>query len=79
MSGPIEIAARADVAELGELVGVEASLAESAYALARELDSGKSGLATAAVARELRATLTAIVAGRDEEPDSDLADLGTPA
>jgi hypothetical protein len=54
--GPVERATRRDVKALGKLAGVQGSLAETAYRLAKTLDDG-AGLATAAVARELRATL----------------------
>jgi hypothetical protein len=57
--GPVERATRRDVKTLGGLAGVQGSLAEAAYRLARTLDEG-AGLATAAVARELRATLLAL-------------------
>jgi predicted trehalose synthase len=52
----VERATRRDVKALGDLAGVQRSLAEAAYNLAKTLDDG-AGLATAAVARELRATL----------------------
>lgn len=45
-------------------------LAASALVLARTLDEG-AGLATAAVARELRATLTALTAGGSDEGEGD--------
>jgi len=54
--GPVEAATRRDVKALGALAGVQRSLAEAAFNLAKTLDDG-AGLATAAVARELRATL----------------------
>ncbi|HEY5990406.1 MAG TPA: hypothetical protein VIV12_29060, partial [Streptosporangiaceae bacterium] len=54
--GPVERATRRDVKGLGDLTGIQRSLAETAYRLAKTLDDG-AGLATAAVARELRATL----------------------
>jgi hypothetical protein len=57
--GPVELAARRDVRALGDLAGIQRSLAETAYRLARTLDDG-AGLATAAVARELRATLISL-------------------
>ena len=54
--GPVERATRRDVRGLGELAGIQHALAEAAFNLAKSLDAG-AGLATAAVARELRATL----------------------
>jgi hypothetical protein len=54
--GPVERAVRRDVRALGDLGGVQRSLAETAFNLARTLDEG-AGMAAAAVARELRATL----------------------
>ena len=57
-----------------------ASLAASAVALARKLD-GDAGLATAAVARELRATMTALTPpedGTSSDFDELVARLSTP-
>lgn len=67
--GSVERSIRRYVKSRGELGGVQPSLAETAYTLARTLDEG-AGLATAAVARELRATLQALEARSD-------SDLGT--
>lgn len=76
--GAIEAQVTVDLAALGDLAGVGKSLAEAAKALARALDVG-AGLSTAAVARELRATLGAIaeLAGPQSETDED-GDLGKP-
>jgi hypothetical protein len=56
--GDVEIATRNDLGKLGEEV-VESAIAKIAFNLARKLDMG-AGMATAAVAKELRDTLTAI-------------------
>jgi hypothetical protein len=64
--GEVEAAVRAVVAELGELDGVQPALAAAAYMLARQLDSG-AGMATAAVARELRETLRALTEASDAD------------
>jgi hypothetical protein len=77
--GPVETATRVDIAGLGTLGGIQGSLAETAYRLARTLDEG-AGLATAAVARELRATLLAVrEVGDVRNVGADLsAELSTP-
>lgn len=55
--GPVESSARGAVAAMGELTGVQGPLAQSAFRLARTLDTGARGMAAAAIARELRETL----------------------
>jgi hypothetical protein len=70
--GPVESAVVADLESL-DLKPGSASLAASAVALARKLDED-AGLATAAVARELRATMTALVPVEDGT-SSDIDDL----
>jgi hypothetical protein len=66
--GPIEAGVLADLADL-DLPGT-AGLRAAAIRLARTLD-GDAGLATAAVARELRATLTALTSeGGDGDDDA---------
>src|SRR5829696_7846732 len=75
-----EQAVSADLAGLAAGGPVAASLAAVALTLARSLDEG-AGLATAAVARELRATLLALAAsgGEDDDGRQDLiAGLSTP-
>lgn len=57
--GPVESATRDAVDDLDNLAGHQLALAESGYALARQLDAG-AGMAAAAVAKELRATLKEI-------------------
>jgi hypothetical protein len=54
--GRVEVAVLADLQSLGV---TDSALGQVALALARELDAG-AGMATAAVARELRATLAAL-------------------
>lgn len=77
--GPVQTAVRLDVGAMGELRGVQPSLAETAFALAAQLDAG-AGMATAAVARELRATLAEMTKGRtdDDATAAFIATLATP-
>ncbi|HTE70319.1 MAG TPA: hypothetical protein VK942_16435 [Actinomycetes bacterium] len=60
--GPVERAARRAVKNLGELQGMQQTLAEAAYKVARALDErdGKPDMATAACLRELRTTLDSL-------------------
>lgn len=86
-SGPVEAAVRDDLKQLAaERTGVQRSLAETAYALAGGVDqarlrgSAAALAASAALAKELRATLESLTGVRD---DSDrtaeiLAQLSTP-
>lgn len=92
--GPVEQAVRDDVEQLGDLVGVEPSLSELAFRLAREVDRASVTACEAcgepvpaqeesrslpALAKELRATLAQLLAARaPEEDDDDLGDLGAP-
>lgn len=80
LAGPVEAAVREDVEQLGDLVGVEPSLSEMAYRLAREIDDGgEEGRQLPQLNRELRATLAALLEGRAaEDDDDDLGDLGSP-
>ena len=68
--GKVELATARSIEEIGELPKGLGGLAAAALTLARSLDDG-AGLATAAVARELRATLLELVKGgaRDDGPD----------
>jgi hypothetical protein len=66
--GPVEQATRADLAEMASSGPVSRSLAATALTLARALDQG-AGLAVAAVARELRATLAALAGPAGGDPD----------
>ncbi len=72
MAGPVESAVLADLDSL-TLVPGTAGLRASAVALARKLDED-AGLATAAVARELRATMTAL-APPEDGTSSDIDEL----
>jgi hypothetical protein len=68
--GRVELATARSIREIGDLPRGLGGLAEVALTLARSLDDG-AGLAVAAVARELRATLTKLAEdpGDDGEPD----------
>jgi hypothetical protein len=89
--GPVETAVRGDVEVLGDLAGLEPSLSEMAYTLARRIDAAATGECETcgeAVAqddkllpqlnRELRATLAQLLEGRAVDDDDDLGDLGSP-
>lgn len=78
-AGHNERAVRADLEDLISESPVEASLCAAAITLARQLDAG-AGMATAAVVRELRATLDALTKGvTDGDPlDAEIAGLSTP-
>jgi hypothetical protein len=89
--GSVETAVRGDIEQLGDLVGVEPSLSEMAYTLARRIDAAATGECEScgeAVAqddkllpqlnRELRATLAQLLEGRAADDDDDLGDLGSP-
>lgn len=68
--GKVELATARSLREIGELPKGLAGLAEAALTLARSLDDG-AGLATAAVARELRATMLELVKGCDRDDGAD--------
>lgn len=89
--GSVESALRGDIEQLGDLAGVETSLSEMAYTLARRIDAAATGECAncgEAVAqddkllpqlsRELRAVLAQMLEGRAAEDDDDLGDLGAP-
>ncbi|HEY5833599.1 hypothetical protein [Streptomyces sp.] len=78
--GPVEEAVRADVEALGDLVGIEPSLSQMAFRLAREIDmgGGEDGKQLAQLNRELRQTLAQLLEGRAADDDDDLGDLGSP-
>ena len=67
--GKVELATARGLREIGEVPRGLEGLAEAALTLARSLDDG-AGLATAAVARELRATLVELVKGCDRDDDA---------
>lgn len=80
--GPVEHAVREDIEAIGGLVGVEPTLAEMAYTLARDIDhgGGEEGRLLPALNKELRATLKQLLDSRPaEDEDDDLADLAEPA
>jgi hypothetical protein len=73
--GATETAVRADLKRLPLADdGPTLSLCETAYLLARTLDAG-AGLSTAAVSRELRATLAALMIPKETDGDSPLDEL----
>jgi len=73
MPGPVEAAVLADLKQIDPPAG-SAAMAASAVALARKLDED-AGLATAAVARELRATMTALAPPVEDGNSSDIDEL----
>ncbi|MEV6571858.1 hypothetical protein [Streptomyces sp. NPDC051577] len=79
-AGPVERAVRDDIEQLGDLAGVEPSLSELAYTLAREIDSDvEEGRQLHQLSRELRQTLAQLLEGRaTDDDDDDLGDMGAP-
>lgn len=75
--GPVEKAARADIEELGDLVGVEPTLAATAVELAKAIDSGEDFRQLAGLAKELRSTLKSLVDGRVEDDDDEFRDMAS--
>lgn len=91
-SGPVLAALAEDVAALGDLVGMEPTLAEVAYRLARQMDGLRpvpcddcgtpvhipaDPRILPQLAKELRATVAALLEGRAPDDDDDgLGDLG---
>lgn len=79
--GPVESRTRQDVAALVTAHPMGEALAEIAFTLARTLDEG-AGLATAAVSRELRATLVEMAklgVGDDDDLDAQLSTPDLPS
>ncbi|MDX2948885.1 hypothetical protein PV378_13790 [Streptomyces scabiei] len=89
--GPVETAVRSDVDQLGDLAGVEPSLSELAYSLARRIDAAATGQCETCgedvvvedkllpqLTRELRQTLAQLLEGRAPDDDDDLGDLASP-
>jgi len=77
----VEAEVRAELAHAPALHPAHRSLVATAYTLARKLDEG-AGMATAAVSKELRATLDAILKGADDDDDgldAFVNGLGTPS
>jgi DUF1365 family protein len=69
--GPVEAAVRGDVDAMDVTSSVARSMAAAAFNLARKLDQD-AGMATAAVARELRETLKALAEAAGDDDGSDL-------
>lgn len=78
MSGQVESKVRSDLEALITTHPMGEALAELAYTLAAQLDGGELGMATAAVSKELRATLDALVKMREGDDDDLDAALSTP-
>lgn len=77
----VEAEVRAELEDVEPIHPAHRSLVATAYTLARKLDEG-AGMATAAVSKELRATLDAILkeAGDDDDGlDAFVNGLGTPS
>lgn len=74
--GSVETAVRGDIADLGDLVGIEPTLAATAFQLAKAIDDGggEDGRQLPALTKELRLTLKQLTDGRSEGGDDD--DLG---
>jgi hypothetical protein len=64
----VETAVRENLADAPQNSPAHVALIATAITLARKLDEG-AGMATAAVAKELRATLDAILKGADDDDD----------
>lgn len=67
--GSVEDAVRADIEEWG----ASGSLAALAISLAHSLDTDEDSKSTAAIARELRATLAELAPKVDDDADADAA------
>ncbi|MGW2261441.1 helix-turn-helix domain-containing protein [Streptomyces sp. NPDC001780] len=93
-AGPVQAALTDDISALGDLTGMEPTLAEVAQRLARQMDGlrpvpcDECGAMVHVptdprilpqLARELRATVAALLEGRavDDDDDDDLSDLGS--
>jgi hypothetical protein len=73
--GKVELATARTLRDLERVSAAHDALSASALVLARTLDEG-AGMAAAAVARELRSTLTALAEGGkagDADPFADIA------
>lgn len=80
--GGVEERVREDLADLGDLDGVEPTLAALAYRLARDIDTaaGEDRRLIPALSRELRAVLAQLGDGRKGSgEDDDLDDLADPS
>ncbi|MFD4551408.1 hypothetical protein [Streptomyces sp. NPDC058466] len=78
--GPVETAVRNDVKELGELMGMEPTLAELAYRVAQEIDNGggEEGRQMSSLSRELRLTLQQLNDGHGGGADDEFGNLAAP-
>src|SRR5690606_27091584 len=77
----VEAEVRAQLENAPEIHPAHRALVATAITLARKLDEG-AGMATAAVSKELRATLDAILKageGAEDELDAFVNSLGTPS
>ena len=75
-AGGIQAAVRDDVEAMGDLEGVEPSLAATAYRLAQAIDDGggEDGRLMPALAKELRSTLKELADGRRDDTGGDELD-----
>jgi hypothetical protein len=76
--GDVESAVRDDIGELGDLIGLEPSLAAAAYRLAQAIDADEDARQLPALTKELRSTLQALMDGRVEEDDDEFGDMASP-
>lgn len=77
----VESAVKTDIEELGDLAGVEPTLAAVAGCLAAAIDKAavEDPRILPALTRELRITMKALADGQGGDEDDDDAELGTPA
>lgn len=77
----VEAAVRSTLSELAVVSPVHGALAETALSLARSLDmrapmiNAQAGMASAALARELRATLEVLAKGVDDDTSESIDQL----
>ncbi|HEV2778483.1 MAG TPA: hypothetical protein VGX25_03700 [Actinophytocola sp.] len=83
-TGVLQGQVREDIEALGDLSGVDPSLAQTAYVLAEAIDAGggEGGRMLPRLTKELRATLEQLVAsspaGEPDEDEDEFGDLGAP-
>lgn len=69
---------QSDIDELGDLTGIEPTLAAAALRLAKEIDSDEAdGRTLPALVKELRMILKQLTEGRSGGDDDDDSDLGS--
>ena len=74
----VESAVRSDIDELGDLTGIEPTLAATAYRLAKTIDDDETdGRTLPALVKELRLVLKQLTEGRSGGDDDDDSDLGS--